>query len=194
MSEFMQSLLTSIGQTKNAELHADPLAAFATVAKHAKHVAKTPVEQEFPGLMGISLAPHFMTPSLMFYHEPTGYLIYGGMTLMPCVSPVGKDWMSVPIVIRYAATQRFSEQLAIAAIQATYLQTVELPKFKAEQISAEEWRHTLRLDFGDAKDGGVQEIAPGVFETYAILSMDAGKPVVEESVATMKALVRRFED
>lgn len=190
MSKYVDELLAGVRAQPATDLDADPLAAYAAVVKHAKHVGKTPVEQEFPGLASIGLLPHFIMPGLVFYHEPTGYIIYGGLTMVPGLCPLGPEWMAIPMVVRYTATQRFTAELAIQAIQATYLQTVVLPKFNSKQLEDGSRMHSMRVVVADAEDS--QEIAEGTFETYGLLCMESGIKPAEAAIESFNSIIHKF--
>ncbi len=190
MSKYVNDLLAAVRAQPESDMEADPLAAYAAVVKQAKHVGKTPVEQEFPGLASIGLLPHFMMPGLIFYHEPTGYIIYGGLTLVPGLCPLGPEWMAIPMVVRYTATQRFTPELAIEAMQATYLQSVVLPKFGAKQLEDGSHMHSMRVVMADA--GDAHEIADGIFETYGLLCMESGIKAAKATIESFNSIIYTF--
>lgn len=192
MSKYVDELLAGVKARPASDLDADPIAAYAAVVKHATHVGKTPVEQEFPGLASIGLIPHFMMPGLVFYHSRTGYIIYGGLSLIPALTPLGDNWLAIPMVVRYTATQRFTPELAITAIRETYLQSVVLPKCGSDKLVDGSRLHSMRIVM--AEDADAHEVAAGIFETYGLLCMDAGLGAARSAIETFEALAAKFND
>ena len=190
MSKFVSDLLEGVGARPDLALEADPLAAYAAVAANARKVGKTPVEQEFPGLASIGILPHFMMPGLVFYHEPTGYIVYGGLSLLPALAPFGNKWLGLPIVVRYPATSRFTAEQAVEAIRGTFLQSVVLPKFGADVGKIEPVVHALRIVLSDETDA--YEIAPGIFENYGLICMEAELETTTATIAAFSALIDKF--
>lgn len=190
MSKFVSDLLEGVKARPALDLDADPLAAYAAVAADARKVGKSPVEQEFPGLASIGMLPHFMMPGLVFYHEPTGYIVYGGLSMLPGLSPLGQQWLGVPVVVRYPATQRFTPEAAVAAIRGTFLQSVVLPQFGKDKVKSGTVLHALRIILGDEADA--YEVAPGVFETYALMCMEADVNTASATIDAFSVLIEKF--
>lgn len=185
MSKFVDSLMAGVQARPASDLEADPIAAFAHATKEAHRVGKTPVEQEFPGLVSIGVLPHFMMPGVAFYHEPTGLIVYGSLTCLPGLTPFGSEWLAIPMVVRYTATQRFTQELAIQAIKATYLQSVVLPGPIGEM-------QQIRIVMADAVNA--DEVAPGIFETYALLALHTGKDATDKAVESFNAILNKIKD
>jgi len=192
MSKFINDLLAGAKQTTAASFEDDPMTAYASIVAKAKRVGKTPAEQEFPGLVHLTVLPNFMLPGMVFYHEPSGYVIYAGLSLFPGMTPLGREWLAAPVVIRYPATQRFDQNLAVEALRSTYMQSVALPIFGTEVAKVDGLHYSMRLIMGDEKS--VQEVAEGIFECYCLVAIEATMDAANDSVKTIKSLLSKFID
>jgi hypothetical protein len=192
MSKFINDLLAGAKQATAESFEDDPMTAYASIVAKAKRVGKTPVEQEFPGLVHLTVLPNFMPPGMVFYHEPSGYVIYAGLSLFPGMTPLGREWLAAPVLIRYPATQRFDKNLAIEALRSTYMQSVALPIFGTEVAKVDGLHYSMRLIMGD--ESSAQEIAEGIFECYCLVAIEATMEAANDSVKTIKSLLSKFID
>mgnify|MGYP000296427203 CR=1 FL=1 len=192
MSKFINDLLAGAKQATAESFSADPMTAYADIVAKAKRVGKTPVEQEFPGLVHLTVLPNFLLPGMVFYHEPSGYVIYAGLSLFPGITPLGREWLAAPVAIRYPATQRFDQSLAIEAIRSTYMQSVVLPIFGTEVAKVDSLHYSMKLIMGGEKSA--QEVAEGIFECYCMIAIEATMEAANDNVKSIKFLLSKFID
>lgn len=155
--------------------------------KRAERIAKTPVEQEFPGLVSIAVMPYFAVPGMVFFHKPTGFLLHCGITMFPGIAPQGPDWVAAPVLLRYAATRRFDELEAVQAFKATYLQSVMLPATEEEAKN-----NSLEAAIAVWKDETV-EIMPGILETYGMFAMKVPRTYTNMTLSSMRGIVAKYD-
>lgn len=187
MNEFISQLVGKFDVLGTSDA---PMRAYGDATKEAHRIGKTPVEQEFPGLLALGINSHFLMPTATFYHAPSGYILYASLALFPGMCNLGPNWLSLPIVVRYTATQRFSEATAVDAIRATLLQSCQLPAAGRVHVSGHEFLHKMTVLFASAAEA--HEVQEGIFESYALLCLEVEQAVLQNAVDSIKSIAARF--